>query len=212
MIGTYSERKSYFVERSAMAAFDQAFANHVSGILKDFVAQFMSTQNTQRLRHGGDWHHPGLPQAIGSGFQEHTSEVMIKYQDIVDHDLGAIDRHVEKIARDMSQQFQKMMYTTVSAACDQTGNVVDANAAGGPMEAIANMLEKIQFSADKNGNVTLPQMHVGPEMLEGLLKAEKAAPPELLQRIQDTKARKIAEAIQEEARRKARFVQYGGEA
>lgn len=212
MTGTTSKRKGYFAEQSAVAAFDQAFARHVGDVLKGFMSKFMSPENTQRLRHGGDWRHPGLPEAIDGGMQQHTSEVMIKYQDVVNHDLGAIDRHVQKIAEDMSRQFQQMMYATVSAACDQTGNVVDAKAAGGPLEGFAAMLEKVQFSADKHGNVTPPQIHLAPETLEKLREAEKAASPELLQRIHDTQARKTAEAIQEEARRKARFVRYGGDA
>lgn len=207
-----SKRKDYFAKQSAVAAFDQTLAKYLSDVLRGLMSQFMSPENTQRLRHGGDWRHPGLPEAISGGLQKHTSEVTIKYQDVVNHDLGAIDRHVQKIAEDMSLQFQKMMYATVSAACDQSGNVVDAKAAGGPLEGFAAMLEKIQFSADKHGNVTLPQIHIGSEMFEKLREAEKTAPSELLQRIHDTKERKSAEAIQEEARRKARFLRYGGDA
>ena len=210
MAVTTSKRKDYFAEHSAIAAFDQALVKHVIAVLKGFMSRFMSPENTQRLRHGGDWRHPGLPEAIGGGMQQHTSEVSVEYQDVVNHDLGAIDRHVQKIAEDMSRQFQQMMYATVSASCDQTGNVVDAKAAGGPLEGIAAMLEKVQFSADKHGNVTPPQIHLSPEMLDKVREAEKSASPELLQRIHDTRERKTSEAIQAEARRKARFVQYGG--
>jgi hypothetical protein len=207
--GTSAKRKDYFAQQSAVAAFDRMVAKHVSDILKAIVSQFMPPENTQRLRHGGDWRHPGLPGAIGSGMQLHTSEVMINYEDVVNHDLRAIDRYAQKIAVDMSRQFRQMMYATVSAACDQTGNVVDAKAAGGPLEAFATMLEKIQFRADRYGHVTLPQMHLSPELMEKLREAENAAPPELLQRINDTRERKTVEAIEAESIRKARFVRYG---
>lgn len=209
---TISKVKDYFAEQSAISAFNQSLMTHLSDVLKRHMAQLMSPENTQRLRHGGGWRHPGLPEAVDAGMQQHTSEVIVKFQDVVNHDLSAIDRHVQKIADDMSRQFQQMMYETISAACDQTGNVVDAKVAGGPLEGLAAMLEKVQFSADKHGNVTPPQLHLSSEMLKKLREAEKSATPELLQRIQETRERKSAEAIQGEVRRKARFVRYGADA
>jgi hypothetical protein len=206
---TTTKSNNYFADHRAIAAFDQAFVKHVSGVLKDFVSLFVSPENTQRLRHGGDWRHPGLPHAISGGVHQHTSEVLLKFQDVVNHDLSSIERHVQKITQDMGRQFQQMMYATVSAACDQTGNAVDAAAQGGPLEGLAAMLEKIQFSADKHGKVTEPQIHLSPEMLQKLREAEKSASPELLRRIDDARARNTAEAIGREAQRKARFSRYG---
>lgn len=211
MTPTTTKRNNYFADDRAIAAFDHTFAKHVSGVLKNFVSQFVSPENTQHLRHGEDWRHPGLPDAIGGGMQQHTSEVVFKFQDVVNHDLSSIDRHVQKITEDMGRQFQQTMYATVSAACDQTGNVVDAKAEGGPLEGFAAMLEKIQFSADKNGKVTEPQVHMSPEMFEKLREAEQSAAPELLRRINNARARKTAEAIEREAQRKARFLRYGEE-
>lgn len=207
-----SARKNYFAERPALASFDKALLNHVSAVIKLLVLQFVSPENTQRLRHGGSWSHPGNPQAVSTGIQQHSAELYVKFEDIVAHDLGAIDRHVGKIAEAMLGQFMQMMYSTLSAACDQTGNVVDAKEAGGPLEGFAAMLEKIQFSADKHGKVTLPQVHLHPDAFKRMQDAQKTASPELLRRIEETKARKTAEALQAEAVRKARFVKYGEEA
>lgn len=205
-------RKSYFAERAALAAFDKALLNHVRAIIKQVVSQFVSPENSQRLRHGGSWSHPGNPEAVSTGMQEHSAELYVTFEDIVAHDLGAIDRHAEKIVEAMLGQFMQMMYSTVSAACDQTGNVVDAKDAGGPLEGFAAMLEKIQFSADKHGKVTLPQVHLHPDAFKRMQDAQKTASPELLRRIEETKARKTAEALQVEALRKARFVKYGEDA
>lgn len=207
-----STRKNYFAERSALAAFDKALLNHVRTVIKLLISQFVSPENNQRLRHGDSWSHPGNPQAGGTEIQQHSTELYVKFDDIVAHDLGAIDRHVEKIAEGMHRQFMQMMYSTVSAACDQSGNVVDAKDAGGPLEGFAAMLEKIQFSADKYGKVTLPQVHLHPEAFKRMQAAQKTASPELLRRIEETRARKTAEALQVECLRKARFVKYGEDA
>lgn len=204
-------RKNYFAERSALAAFDNALLNHVRSVINLLISQFVSPENTQRLRHGDSWSHPGNPQAVSTGIQQHSTELYVKFEDIVAHDLGAIDRHVEKIAEGMHGQFMRMMYSTVSAACDQTGNVVDAKEAGGPIEGFAAMLEKIQFSADKHGKVTPPQVHLHPDAFKRMQDAQKNASPELLRRIEEITARKTAEALQVEFLRKARFVKYGEE-
>jgi hypothetical protein len=207
-----STRNNYFAERSALAEFDKALLNHVRTVMKLLISQYVKPENTQRLRHGDSWANPGNPHAVSTGIQQHSTELYVKFEDIVAHDLSAIDRHVETIAEGMLGQFMQMMYSTVLAACDQTGNVVDAKQAGGPLEGFAAMLEKIQFSADKHGNVTLPQVHLPPDALKRLQDAEKTASPELLRRMAETKERKTAEALQAEALRKTRFIKYGEEA
>lgn len=209
---TASTRKGYFAERSALTAFDKALLNHVRTVIKLLNSQFVSPENHQRLRHGDSWSLQGNPKAVSTGIQQHSTELYVKFEHIIEHDLGAIDRYVEQIVKGMHEQFMQMMYSTVSAACDQSGNVVDAKEAGGPLEGFAAMLEKIQFSADKYGKVTLPQVHLHPDTFKRMQDAQKTASPELLRRIEETKARKTAEALHVESLRKARFVKYGEEA
>lgn len=205
------KRKSYFAERSALEAFDKALLNHTRAVIKLYVSQFVPPENRQRLRHGNSWSHPGNPQVVSTGVQQHSAELSVKFEHIIAHDLDAINRHIDMIVKAMLEQFMQMMYSTLSATCQQTGNVVDAEEAGGPLEAFAAMLEKIQFSADKQGKVTLPQVHLHPDTLKRMQDAEKTASPELLRRMEETKTRKTAEALQVEALRKARFVKYGEE-
>jgi hypothetical protein len=141
--------------------------------------------------------------------QLHSSEIAIKFDELVNHDLSTIARYVDKLVEDLNAQFQRTMYATISAACDQSGNLVDASEAGGPIERLAAMLEKIRFSSDKNGKVQRPQIHMSPEAFDNFRKAQETAQPELLERIQQLDGLRTAEAIEEEIQRKARFVRYG---
>lgn len=177
--------------------------------LKQQRSQLIPAENVQRFRHGGEWSHPGLPNAYNAGMQQHSSEFSIKFDELVNHDLSAISRYVGNLVEDLNAQFQRTMYATISAACDHSGNVVDASAAGGPIEGIAAMLETIRFSADKHGNVQRPQIHLSPEAFESFRRAQESAPPELLQRIKQLDEIRSAEAIDEEIQRKARFARYG---
>ncbi|AWM59621.1 hypothetical protein C6Y58_09060 [Stutzerimonas stutzeri] len=71
------------------------------------------------------------------------------------------------------------------------------------------MLETIEFTADKDGNVRLPQIHMGPEAFEIFTAQMKEMQPDMEARIEEIKAEKIKKAQEAEESRKARFLRYG---
>lgn len=202
-------RANYFADDVAAPALRKSVVAFLAKVQRDIVSKYLSPENTHRLRHGGTWAHPGLPSTSNGNFERHSAVAEISFEDLVKHDLGVIDRFAQKLAQDMERQFAQMMYSTVSAAANQAGNTVDAKTAGSTREAFAEMIEKIQFAADKFGQVRLPEIHAGPEAAAKLKKSLDDAPPEFQHRIEEIKARKIAEALDREAQRKARFVRYG---
>lgn len=204
-----TKRTTYFADERASSAFDKSIMAFLATVQKGIVFKLLSPENMHRLRHGGQWSHPGLPHAVNRDLEQHSSVASIPFEDIVKHDLGIIDRFVQKFTQDMERQFSQMIFSTVATACNQTGNIVDAKAAGSAHEAFAEMIEKIEFSADKFGTVKFPEIHAGPEAAAKLKKSLEDAPPAFQQRIEEIKARKIAEALDREAKRKARFVRYG---
>ncbi len=204
-----TNRFDVFNDKSATEAFDLALARLLGDALKLRRSQLISPENVLRFRHGDDWSHPGLPHAYNAGMQLHSSEIAIKFDELVNHDLSSIARYVDKLVEDLNAQFQRTMYAIISATCDQSGNLVDASEAGGPIESLAAMLEKIRFKSDKNGKVQRPQIHMSPEAFDNFRKAQESASPELLERIQQLDDLRTAEAIEEEIQRKARFVCYG---
>ncbi|RQO64461.1 hypothetical protein DBV14_00525 [Variovorax sp. KBW07] len=139
----------------------------------------------------------------------HSAQTEVSFDKIVNHDLTVIDQVFSELVEGLERQFASMVYSTVSAAAEAVGNTVDAKAAGSPYEAFVKMLEKIQFSSDKFGNVTLPTVHLGPEAFKALQKSAAEASPEAHQRVEAIKAGKTAEALEREVERKARFVCYG---
>lgn len=209
---TDKKRRGFFEDEIVGVECQKAFHQLLVFARKKVVNKYLPPQNTQRIRHGGDWRHPGLPNAVEGGLQQHSSMVEIRFEDLAKHDLGVIERVVQQLSNDMEQQFLGMMFATVGTACEQTGNTVDAASAGSTEEAFAQMLEKIEFSADKKGNVSLPEIHTGPEAFARLSEALGNAPQSFHQRIEEIKARKIADAIKREEERKARFARYGDDA
>lgn len=202
-------KNGYFIDEAGAEAFNLSFLHMLADRKTKIFSQYLSPHNTHRLRHGGDWSHPGAPEVYIGGMQTHSASVETKFQNLVDNDLGAIDRTVQVLMESMHQQFAQMLYSSLSAVCDQTGNSVDAKAEGSLVGAFIAMLEKIEFVADKYGCVSLPQIHAGPDTATSLLEAMEAATPEEKEHIEAIKARKIAEALKREADRKAKFVCYG---
>jgi hypothetical protein len=71
------------------------------------------------------------------------------------------------------------------------------------------MMEKIEFVADKHGNVSLPEVHAAPGVAERMISALEAEPPEFVERFEQLKQEKILKAKEREVARKAKFIRYG---
>lgn len=211
MSGKKSKR-AFFIDEIGTAAFNTAFTLMLAKFQKEVISQYISPGNTHRFRHDGDWEHPGAPETIGGGVQTHSAIVETQFQNLVDNDLGSIDRTAQHLIETMHRQFAQMLYSTVGAACDQTGNTVDAKAEGSLENAFMAMMEKVQFSVDKNGKVNLPEVHVAPDIGARMIAALEATPPEYKERLEVLKTRKVEEALGREVERKAKFARYGDDA
>lgn len=203
------ERANYFSDEMGEEEFHQSFVKLLAQMQKKTVFKYLNPENTHRFKHGGQWAHPAAPDVLPGDMKVHSAETAVSFDKLVNHDLTVINQVLHQLTENMERQFMQMMYSTVSAAAESVGNTVDAKTAGSPHEAIAQMLEKVEFSSDKFGNVTPPTIHAGPETAQAMLKSAADAPPEFHQRIEAINARKTAEAVEREVQRKARFVRYG---
>jgi hypothetical protein len=202
-------RANYFSDETGEEEFHQSFVRLLAQIQKASISKYLNPENTHRFKHGGQWAYPAAPAALPGDMKVHSAETAVPFDKVVNHDITVIDEVFGQLAESMERQFTQMMYSTVSAAAESVGNTVSAKAAGSPHEAFAQLLGKVEFSADKFGNVSPPTMHLAPEAFQALERSTTDAPPEFHQRIEAIKARKTAEAIEREIQRKARFVRYG---
>jgi hypothetical protein len=202
-------RANYFSDEMGEAAFQRSFEKLLARVQKQAFSKYISPENTHRFKHGGQWAHPASPDLLPADMKAHSAETEVSFDKLVNHDLTVIDQVLDQLVESMERQFTQMMYSAVSAAADAVGNTVNAKEAGSPREAFAQALEKLQFSVNRSGDVTLPTIHLGPEALKSLQRSTAEAPTEFHQRIEAIKARKISEALECEAKRKARFVRYG---
>lgn len=193
-----------FIEQ--VAEFDQASTRDIGAALREAQASVIPEDNMLRFEHGSSWRSKPMEFADDKGELElHSSEQAIQFADIVEHRLSLFASFKAELVNAMMTQFMQSMYEKVSAGAARVGNTVDAKDKANMAEAYLEMLEKITFGVDRDGNVSMPQFHGGAEAARRFQADFDAITPELRQRIEDTIARKSNEALEAEAARLAKF-------
>jgi hypothetical protein len=141
--------------------------------------------------------------------KEHSAEAETKFEDLVNNNLRVLPELLSRLNEELRKQLHTTMYETISNACERTGNVVDAKTKASLEEAFLEMLEKIEFSVGRDGSVSMPQMHMGPDAFKKFTEMAARETPEFAAKVEEIKGRKVREAHEREAARRQRFVRYG---
>jgi hypothetical protein len=206
---TAGQRPIFFAFEAGEHAFNEAFRSALRQFQKALRGKFVPPENTYRLYHGNRWCNPASVEVAPGETKMLSAELNISSKDIIANDLSLLQRSFAYVSETFQQQFATMMYSNISDACDASGNVVDAQKQGSLPNSFIAMLEKIEFAADKHGNVCMPEVHAPPGVAERLIAELEAAGPEFGEKVEQLKQTKILEATEREAARKARFARYG---
>jgi len=188
--------------------FEEAIAEDIRAAIREERKTIISSDNVFGYTHGKQWR-TRIPEdgdeSESGKMRAHTSEVEIPFQEIVDNDLGALARYKASVVNGLMQEFMSTMYETISESTQKSGNIVKSGGGGFRAEQFIEMLEKIEFGVDRNGNVSLPQIHAGPELVRQMLQELSAQGPEFEKRVQEIIQRKAAAALEREDERKSKF-------
>lgn len=164
------------------------------------------TENTQRFNHGRRWvTKPGTGGDESGEMEKHGFEFETRFEDIVAHKLAIIPEFRHNLSDTMERQFRQTMYQTIERSTNASGNVVDMNDQNSVAEAFLEVLRKIEFAVDANGNVSLPEIHLHPDTAKKLLASAEAQPPEFHAEVERVKAEKTQKALERERDRLAKF-------
>lgn len=202
---TCDPRVICFWETEDQAAVEMSVAKLVGTLQDQARTMFVNEQNVMRMNHGGKWVHSARDEEVDSAMHSISSEWLIPFKDIADNDLDLIARTIRPMNEDMQRQFAQNMYATVGAAAEKVGNVVDAKATGSFAQSMLEMFKKIEFGVDRDGNVSMPSLHVAPETYDRIVKELQSVDPEVEAEIERVKAIKIKAAFEREADRKSKF-------
>jgi hypothetical protein len=188
---------------------EKAFERCVTEIvarLNDRAREILvSRQNVMRMNHGKAWVHSARDPEPDTSMHSISAKWVIPYKEIADNDLGLIARSILPMSEEMSRQFAKNMYDMIGAAAERVGNVVSTENAGSVSQSLIEMMSKIELGVDRDGNVSMPQIHAGAEAHAKLIAELENMSPEVAAELERLRLEKSQEALDRETERRAKF-------
>lgn len=185
------------------------FGDNILTFVKELVqcklSPYVSSANTIILYHGGGWTNPAINDSEESKIEEMSFELFMRPSWIIEHNVDEMINFLLDFADKQASQMIEKVFRTIKESCQNNGNVLERPNDLPVAETIIQMLEAVEFSVDRNGNVTMPQICSGSQMHEKILEAIPHLSPEYHQKCESIKARKIQEAIQKEQCRLKKF-------
>jgi hypothetical protein len=201
-----ADRKIPFPASEASEAFTRSLAEMAQAIVDQNRARFVSPENVLRFRHGEGWNirRADASEDVGS-FKKIEVLKLIGKDRIVSNDLDALLAFVRETAKEFSEHDERLMIETVSQAAEQSGNEVSASETGSPARSYLEALKSLTFSADKEGNVNMPQLVLSPEGEKMLWADLEGQGPAYDLEVKAVQLEKAAEAVREELNRLSRY-------
>lgn len=166
---------------------------------------FVDEDNIFRTKHGATWVHTARPTEVEAERHKISSEWTIPFKAIADNDLGLIQRCIGPVIEDMNRQFAENLYGMIGASAKKVGNVVDGSQSPSLAKSVIAMISKVEFGVDREGKVSIPQIHLHPSMLDKVKSAMASMSPEVKAELDGVMEAKGEEALAREAARKAKF-------
>jgi hypothetical protein len=197
-------RREYFELEAESQAINSSIVEMLQALQRQAISQKLPEDNTLHYTHGKKWSNRTNPHAIDGGFQEHSVEWRTPFKDLVEGDLTLIPRFIQHTSEEFQRQVSTMIYSSIDKVTAMTGNIVSVKEAGSFPAAFLEMLGKIEFGVDKQGNASMPEIHTGTDPKKMIAELE-AQPPEYQAKVERIKSEKMAAALAAEAARKSKF-------
>jgi hypothetical protein len=196
----------FFPFHREVRAFQQSELDLIRETQRQFVSSQIPEENTHRYQHGDRWLHPANPEIEPGNVRQMSVETSIKFDDVISGDITTVPKTVASVLEGMQRQFYEMLYQTISDSCDRTGNTVDSKEHGGSFaKGFLESFRRIELGVDRQGNVTMPEIHVGGDAAK-LIRQLEEQPPEFHSEFERLKAEKQQAALEREALRKSKFL------
>ena len=195
-----------FRYRSRIKEFNEAFTKQVAAELQKRHDELISPRNMQKFPHGLRWQTKPTDHGNDAGeMQPHSFEFSSRFDDVVNHDLTKFIEVRNRLVEGLMAQLGASLYQTISQSTEKSGNTVVVGPEMSPAEAFLAALEMIEFGIDENGEVSLPQFHMGRKAFEKTIVDLKAQGPEFTERVEQVKDEKSELARQRDRERLAKF-------
>lgn len=177
------------------------------------IENIIPRDNVQHYYHSDRWSDivdNGRSVATGQA-ETHSVEHEVSLDKVQAIDFGLVEEWLQTFLVGLEGQLYTTLYGTVSAAAEQAGNVERKANDESIADTFLKSLERIEFGVDREGRVTLPELHMPPELIEQLQRDLLSKGPEFHARIEEVKRRKAREALDKDRERRAKFMGVGSD-
>ena len=201
-----TQRRVPYPAGKAGADFTQGVTDHIQRLVEANMARFIPPENVLRYRHGEGWSIGRADTSTDVG-RFKTMDVVrsVHHEDFLNNNLGKLLEIFQEYTQELSLKNEKMVVETTAAAAESAGNEISG--AESWAEAFLESLKKIKLSADRHGNVNMPQILVHPETGEEMRAELESQGPAYERRVEAVLREKAEEARREEL---ARLLNYEG--
>ena len=203
-----TDRKEIFpfgdeqVEREAVSGMTAEIQSRLNA-LRD---EMLDPRNTLNFRHGRSWSGPVVEHADTDGeFTEHSHELLTKFEDVLNGDLGLLEREISEISENMNRSFSNTLFQKMHETTEKTGNVVHGGGNKPFPDMLIEMYEKIKLGVDRDGQISFPNLVASPSQQEKFERELAAIDDVTRKKLDAIISERVREAIGEEQVRRARF-------
>jgi hypothetical protein len=186
-------------------AFMRSFIEQVGDRVRIEQQKYVAKSNIQFFNHGLRWqsHNSSAPDEVSS-LKKFSHETSFPIDDIMSYRLDLISEKVEELSQNMAITFARELFQTVSSSCEKSGNIVEGHQRT-PAQSFLEVLERVEFGVNRDGEPVLPSLHLGPEAFNAFKNDPIMQNPEFQRRVQEIKTAKIEAARLREAERLSKF-------
>ncbi len=197
----HTPQVTFFEMREEGDAFELALTRLIAKLIRQKTGERIPLENHQMYSHGRTWRHPANEHAMTGEMQTHGAEVVTPFDDFLSNDFGIVPRMIQSIVQQFDEAHARMLYETMAQVCESTGQTIDARDKPFP-EAFMEAFKKVELGVDRDGNPSLPEIHVGSmKMVEQL----QAMGEEYQAEFERLKQEKMDRARAAETERRSRF-------
>lgn len=172
---------------------------------RESMSHLVSDENVHSFRHGRRWLMLRENEAEESSFKEVGVELTIEYEKILNNEMSHFFDFLDKFIEGFTSQTTQRLFQVVSDSCEKVGNIVNRKEFMSDAEAFIEMIEKVELFVGDDGQVHLPQIHMGEGMAEHFVKNLELHGEELKQKVEEIIEEKTKSAFEKDKRRKDKF-------
>ncbi len=198
-----------FAEGKRSREFGRALVQKMVRRIAELQEKMISAQNVCNMPHGHGWtfqqqRKEGFAPETGE-FKLHSTEVRFHTDRILSNDLNVVQELILEMAQRMYDEFEQSVLREVQETCVRFEQVTNVPKGESLADGILASLADIHASVDADGNVSLPQMMLTPDLIERLQMELIIRGKELERKAAEIRAKTEQDARDRETERLAKY-------